>query len=83
MTPFDRERNRYTATLQNLQPSLLCPGCGTASTRVRSRYLRVPADLPVAEARRFFCEDRDCPRQTFSGFLARFVSADTVLRTLH
>lgn len=83
VTPFDREHNRYTATLQNLQPSSICPDCGTTSSRIHSRYTRMPADLPMAgvpvtlavEARRFFCEARECPRQTFSepfpGFLAR------------
>jgi transposase len=51
-----------------------CPGCGTVSRRVHSRYCRTLADAavggrPVAIAlavRRFFCTAPGCPRWTFA-----------------
>ncbi|QRM31350.1 ISL3 family transposase [Microvirga sp. VF16] len=51
-----------------------CPGCGTTSTRVHSRYTRQLADLPlsgrpvrlVVRARRFHCEAVLCPRRIFT-----------------
>jgi transposase len=55
-------------------PEAACPGCGTVSRRVHSRYCRTLADAavggrPVAIAlavRRFFCTAPDCPRKTFA-----------------
>ena len=55
-------------------PGAACPGCGTVSDRVHSRYCRTLADAaiggrPVAIAlavRRFFCADPGCPRKTFA-----------------
>jgi transposase len=55
-------------------PEAACPGCGTVSDRVHSRYCRTLADAaiggrPVAIAlavRRFFCADPGCPRKTFA-----------------
>ena len=51
-----------------------CPGCGTVSARVHSRYARTLADAaaggrPVAivlTVRRFFCTAPGCPRKTFA-----------------
>ena len=51
-----------------------CPGCGTTSTRVHSRYARQLADLPlsgkpvrlVIRARRFHCDAVLCPRRIFT-----------------
>jgi transposase len=51
-----------------------CPGCGTVSRRVHSRYGRTLADAavggrPVAivlAARRFLCAEPRCPRKTFA-----------------
>jgi transposase len=51
-----------------------CPGCGTVSARVHSRYARTLADAaaggrPVAivlTVRRFFCTAAGCPRKTFA-----------------
>lgn len=81
-TPFQPENNRFSAIVRSTHSSANCPSCGTSSGRVHSHYTRDPADLPVAgttvtlhvEARRFYCDQRDCARHTFSesfpGFLA-------------
>ncbi len=58
--------------LSNLQG--WCPTCNQASGRVHSRYIRKPADLPIAgqavlfrlTIRRFFCDNSDCQRRTFA-----------------
>ena len=50
-----------------------CPGCGTASARVHSRYRRRVADAPISGApvvidlgvRRFVCEQVSCSKRTF------------------
>jgi transposase len=55
-------------------PEGACPGCGTVSGRVHSRYGRTLADAavggrPVAivlAVRRFFCAAPGCPRKTFA-----------------
>ena len=52
----------------------LCPGCGTKSGRVHSRYVRLLADLPMAGrpvrlllvARRFRCDALCCGRRIFT-----------------
>jgi transposase len=51
-----------------------CPTCQQRTTRVHSRYLRTPRDLPVSTqrvqlrlvVRRFFCDHPACPRKTFA-----------------
>lgn len=51
-----------------------CPGCGTRSERVHSRYERSVSDPAVGgqemvirlRMRRFFCDNRDCARATFA-----------------
>ncbi|MEV7616569.1 transposase family protein [Streptomyces sp. NPDC089799] len=51
-----------------------CPGCGTSSRRVHSRYGRRIADAPVAarpvlielSVRRLFCDNSGCARVTFA-----------------
>ena len=52
----------------------VCPTCQYRATRVHSRYLRTPRDLPISSqrvqlrlvVRRFFCDDPNCPRKTFA-----------------
>lgn len=52
----------------------VCPSCGSRSRRAHSRYDRRLADGSVAgqpavlrlQVRRFFCDDKDCPVQTFA-----------------
>lgn len=51
-----------------------CPGCGSVSDRVHSRYRRTLADAAVGgrpaaialTVRRFFCAHAGCPRKTFA-----------------
>jgi transposase len=51
-----------------------CPTCGAVGTRVHSRYVRRPMDLPwrgwtvrlVIAVRRFRCDVAACPRATFA-----------------
>ena len=51
-----------------------CPHCQRTSQRVHSRYVRHPADLPLAACtvrlkitvHRFFCDNTDCPCITFA-----------------
>jgi transposase len=54
--------------------SATCPNCFQLSTRIHSRYLRSPRDLPLSEhrvqllvtVRRFFCDNPSCTRRTFA-----------------
>ena len=54
-------------------PEAVCPTCQQASQRVHSYYTRSPTDLPVSgqgvrlvlHVRRFRCQNRGCPQQTF------------------
>lgn len=60
-------------TVRPLSRSNACPGCGTISERVHSRYRRRLADLPLAgkpvrlvvAARRFHCDAVLCARRIF------------------
>jgi transposase len=57
-----------------LAETAACPGCGTMSGRVHSRYGRRLADVAIGgrrvvirlTVRRFFCRAPDCPRTTFA-----------------
>ena len=54
-------------------PGAVCPGCGRASARVHSRYVRTLRDLSACgrtvvvrlTVRRFVCQALGCPRRTF------------------
>jgi hypothetical protein len=51
-----------------------CPGCGTQSGRVHSRYVRRLSDAPIdarevllrVRVRQLFCDDSGCARRTFA-----------------
>ncbi|MER7149235.1 transposase family protein, partial [Streptomyces xanthochromogenes] len=51
----------------------VCPGCGTSSTRVHSRYVRRLDDTAAGQrrviielrVRRFRCHQQACPQATF------------------
>lgn len=66
--------DRITIVTAPHSASAACPGCGTPSSRVHSRYERVLDDLPWQgrpvslriRARRFRCASPDCPRLTFA-----------------
>jgi len=61
-----------------MAPSAACPLCGHTSERVHSRYRRTLLDLPwqgnavrvALSIRKFFCDNRDCPRRVFAERLA-------------
>ena len=67
----------------------VCPGCGTRSERVPSRYCRRLADLPIAgspvrlmlRARRFYCNAVLCGRRVFAERFDRHVLAPWARRT--
>ncbi|MEY9997254.1 transposase [Streptomyces sp. V4I8] len=70
----------------------VCPGCGSVSTRVHSRYGRTIADAPVGarpvvialSVRRLFCDNGDCARVTFveqvDGLTSRYGRRTPVLQ---
>ncbi len=61
-------------TLEVIQPWAECPACHCPSIRVHSGYVRTVADLPAGgcqvrlllSVRRFFCDQPDCPKRTFT-----------------
>src|SRR3954451_11926833 len=74
--------DRLLLVLSICRPAVPCPGCGTLSTRIHSRYRRSLADLPSGgvavdidpHPRRFFCDQTSCPRQTSSEPLPELVA---------
>lgn len=79
-----RTRDEYAA----------CPGCGTLSRRVHSRYRRRLADTAITGrevvirlmVRRLFCDNSECGRRTFAeqvtGLAARYARRTSVLQRL-
>lgn len=65
---------RVSVEVRASAESQMCPLCGSASSRVHSRYGRRLLDLPVAgrptliilRARRFFCDASACRRRVFT-----------------
>jgi transposase len=62
-----------TLTLRTTSPTASCPSCGTASSRIQSRYTRTLRDLPsvghpirlIMHVRRFFCKKSTCTQKIF------------------
>jgi transposase len=62
-----------TLTPCTTSPTAPCPSCGTVSSRIQSRYTRVPRDLPyvghpirlIVHVRRFFCKKSTCAQKIF------------------
>src|SRR6266851_4191150 len=62
-----------TLTLRTTSPTASCPSCGTASSRIQSRYTRTLRDLPsvgrplrlIMQVRRFFCKKSTCTQKIF------------------
>ena len=60
-------------TLRTTSPLASCPLCGTASSRIQSRYTRTLRDLPsighpirlIMHVRRFFCKRSTCAQKIF------------------
>ena len=57
-----------------LAPDAACPGCGSRSGRVHSRYDRCVSDPAIGgqetviclRVRRFFCDNNECSKRTFA-----------------
>jgi transposase len=66
--------NEVTITVHAASPTAPCPCCGAVSKRIQSRYTRTLRDLPASgrpvhlmvRVRRFFCQERTCPRKIFA-----------------
>lgn len=60
-------------SLRTTSPTASCPSCGTASSRIQSRYTRTLRDLPsvgrpirlIMHVRRFFCKKSTCAQKIF------------------
>lgn len=82
ITTCSQQEGRLCVSLLSTQPCSHCPLCGTAATRIHSRYQRKLADLPSAGqpvrfqllVRKFFCEVPTCPRKIFAERLTPFVA---------
>src|SRR5258706_16368424 len=72
-----------TLTLRTTSPTASCPSCGTASSRIQSRYTRTLRDLPsigrpirlIMHVRRFFCKKSPCTQKIFVERLPDFCRA--------
>lgn len=82
MTAFSRQQGTLCVSVLSTQSCSQCPVCGSASTRIHSRYQRRLADLPSAgqpvrfllTVRKFFCDAPTCPRKIFAERLTPFVA---------
>ena len=78
-----------TILIRSTTPSSQCPNCGTASSRIHSRYRRQISDLPLAgrpvkltvNVRRFRCEAVRCVQRIFAERFANGVMAPSARRT--
>lgn len=60
--------------ISSTEAAAVCTTCGTTATHIHSRNLCRLSDLPVSgypvkllvDVRRFFCQNRSCPRKTFA-----------------
>jgi transposase len=82
MAACSHQEGKLYVSLLSTQPSSLCPVCGSAATRIHSRYQRRLNDLPstgqpihiLLAVRKFFCDEPTCPRKIFTERLAPFVA---------
>jgi zinc-finger of transposase IS204/IS1001/IS1096/IS1165 len=82
ITRFSKQEGTLCVSLLSTQPSSHCPLCGSAATRIHSRYQRTLADLPsvgqsvcfLLWVRKFFCDTPTCPRKIFAERLTPFVA---------
>ncbi len=82
VTAFSRQEETLCVSLLSTQACSRCPLCGSAATRIHSRYQRKLADLPstgqpvrfLLSVRKFFCDVSTCPRKIFTERLAPFVA---------
>ena len=79
---FQLSAQAILLTVTSVQAETVCPGCGKPSHRVHSHYERQVADVPCAgisvqwtlKARRFFCDNPNCPKTTFAERLPQVVA---------
>lgn len=65
---------KASITMRSIEIASVCPGCGTRSRQIHSRYDRRLADLPIAgrpvrlimKSRRFYCRAVLCGRRIFA-----------------
>jgi len=82
ITAYSCQEGTLCVSLLSTQSSSHCPLCGSAATRIHSRYQRRLADLPSAgqavrfllSVRKFFCDVPTCPRKIFAERLTSFVA---------
>lgn len=82
MTTLSHQEGMLYVSLLSTQPVSHCPVCGSAATRIHSRYQRKLADLPstgqpvhfLLTVRKFFCDVPTCPRKIFAERLTPFVA---------
>ena len=81
VTHIERTDGILTISAVSMQPSVCCPLCSSAATRVHSSYTRTLADLPCAgqqvrlllQVRKFFCQVATCARKIFVERIAPFI----------
>jgi transposase len=86
---IEAEGNVITMVVRTTASEVKCPLCGSASTKVHSRYVRLLADLPwmgyavrlKLHHRRFFCHNPECQRKIFAERLPN-VAAPYARRTI-
>jgi transposase len=65
---------KFVLEISTIHHGSMCPDCHETSRRVHSCYTRIVADLPSGgyriilelTVRRFFCDNENCPRRTFT-----------------
>jgi transposase len=70
----NEEEKMITATARTTSREVNCPICQHLAHRVQSKYVRTLADLPCSgqrvcwrvQVRRFWCQNRACPRVIFT-----------------
>ena len=70
----DEREDMLVVTARGASATASCPARGVTSSRVQSRYIRQPTDLPCAGrrvrlrllVRRFRCRVEGCPRHVFA-----------------
>jgi transposase len=80
---IELENTTLLLSIESTKIAVACPACAVNSSKVHSRYIRQPADLPWMEyavrlhleVRRFFCQNESCPRKTFAELFPHLVQA--------
>ncbi|WP_459548632.1 ISL3 family transposase [Nocardia sp. X0981] len=85
-------RSRVNLDVSTCGETVSCPGCGTSSWRVHSRYQRRLSDTAIGgrevlirlQVRRLFCDNHECGRRTFAeqpcGLAGRYARRTRILQ---